>query len=73
MAGLAPSHLRVPAPPDGPTFEPRDMPVPDAPPEGGDQEVYDDKGALLRIEHDDGSVTISLNGDYACKISGIRG
>lgn len=30
--------------------------------EGGDRPVYDDNGAILRIEHADGSITISLDG-----------
>ena len=30
--------------------------------EGGDQHEFDDKGNLLTIEHDDGSITLKLDG-----------
>lgn len=61
MAGLAPSNIRQPPPPPGQAFEARDVAVEDEPP-AGDREVFDDAGALLRIEHDDGSITITMDG-----------
>ena len=34
----------------------------DAADEGGDVPEFDDRGAILRIKHGDGSVTVSLDG-----------
>jgi len=60
VPGLS-SNVRVAEPP------PADMPegievVVDGQDDGNDTPEYDDKGNVLRIEHPDGSITVSLNG-----------
>ena len=60
MAGLAPQNIRLPDPteeaglPDG-------MDVRVETDDGGDQPEFDEDGAIIKIEHDDGSVTVSLD------------
>jgi hypothetical protein len=58
--GLSPS-LRLPPEPPGPAFEASDVVIEEAP-AGADMPVVDDKGAVLKIEHPDGSVTITMDG-----------
>lgn len=59
--GLSPS-IRLPSPPAPQGFsEGSDVDVEDAPPPG-DRGVTNDRGDLLRIEHGDGSLTITLDG-----------
>ena len=59
--GLAPMNIRQPAP-----EEPGAINVPpvhiDFADEGGDRPDIDQDGNVISIEHDDGSITISLDG-----------
>jgi hypothetical protein len=61
MAGLSPS-IRLPGPPPGPSFEGQDVELAPEPDAGADRHVTDDKGAVLKIEHPDGSITIRMDG-----------
>jgi hypothetical protein len=58
--GLSPS-LRLPPEPAGPAFQSSDVVIEEAEP-GADMPVVDDRGAILKIEHPDGSVTITMDG-----------
>lgn len=58
MAGLAPDTLRLDQPTDQPAGEGIIVEIV----EDGDQPVIDTKGAVIEIEHGDGSVSISLDG-----------
>jgi len=63
MAGLANANIRLDQSEDqehGPGHEPMDVHVEDA--DDLDQPEYSDDGALLRIEHPDGAITISMDG-----------
>lgn len=59
MAGLA-GNLRLAPPPAAASPDPADVVVEIEP--GGDAPVIDDKNNILRIEHGDGSITVSLDG-----------
>lgn len=59
MAGLA-GNLRLVPPPAAPPPDPADVIVEIEP--GGDAPVIDEKNNILRIEHGDGSITVSLDG-----------
>ena len=66
MSGLVPDHSpnirldqNAETLPDG---TPVDVQVSDEPAEDVDNEITDDKGNVLKIEHPDGSITISLDG-----------
>ena len=59
--GLAPMNLRQGMPMGDPDDD-SDLVIEDAAPEP-DKFGEDDKGNVVSIEHDDGSITISLNGD----------
>lgn len=59
MSGLA-GNLRLVPPPSAPAPEPADVVVEIEP--GADSPVIDEKNNILRIEHGDGSVTVSLDG-----------
>jgi len=71
MAGLNP-NIRLPGPPEpeGP-HEGTDVIV-EADGEGGDIPQFDDRGAIVKIEHDDGSVTVSLSGKPIAEAQGGR-
>jgi hypothetical protein len=43
-------------------LEPVEVNTSDDPPEGVDQPILDDKGNVIKIEHADGSITISMDG-----------
>ena len=58
--GLSPS-LRLPPEPAGPAFQSSDVVIEEEAP-GADMPVVDDRGAILKIEHPDGSVTITMDG-----------
>jgi hypothetical protein len=58
--GLSPS-IRQPPPPPGERFSDGDVLV-DGDDPGGDRDVTNGAGDLIKIEHDDGSVTITLDG-----------
>ena len=60
MAGLAPSSLRLVPPPEPDLPSPADVHVEVADPD--DAPEFSDDGAILKINHGDGSVTISLDG-----------
>jgi hypothetical protein len=61
MAGLAPGgSLRLVPDPEPGAPPPADVQVEIA--AGGDSPIVDDKQNIVRIEHDDGSITISLDG-----------
>lgn len=61
MSGLAGNaNLRLVPPPGAPTPESADVLVEIEP--GTDAPVIDDKNNILRIEHGDGSITVSLDG-----------
>lgn len=61
MSGLAGNaNLRLVPPPDSAAPAPADVIVEVEP--GGDAPVIDDKNNILRIEHGDGSITVSLDG-----------
>jgi len=63
MAGLAPPNLRLgPQAPPTPAPDPDGIIVEVAEGDGADAPEFDDKGAILRVDHPDGSVTISLDG-----------
>ena len=59
MAGFAPTNLRLVAP--APANDPMGDIVIDAAEDGPDDLQVNDEGQVLRIEHGDGSITISLN------------
>lgn len=59
--GLAPANLRIEQPPEDHVDQPVEVQVNDDP-EGSDREIRDDKGQLIRIEHPDGTITISADG-----------
>jgi len=59
--GLAPMNLRQGMPMGDPTDD-QDIVIEDAAPEP-DKHDEDEKGNIVSIEHDDGSITISMNGD----------
>ena len=59
--GLAPMNIRQPGPQqDTPDGDPIDIEFAD---ESGDKPNVNDKGDTISIEHDDGSITISLDGN----------
>ena len=60
MAGLGFSNIRLVEPGTEPDVDFSDMLG--TPPEGETGKHYNDKGELIRIEHPDGSITISLDG-----------
>ena len=61
MAGLAPHNLRLPDPAqESAPLEEMDIVVEAA--DGPDVPEVDGNGAVIKIEHDDGSVTVSLDG-----------
>jgi len=60
MAGLAPSNIRLVEPGTEPELDFSDLLG--TPPEGEVGKTYNAGGELIRIEHEDGSVTISLDG-----------
>lgn len=59
MSGLA-GNLRLVPPPEASAPDPADVVVEIEP--GGDAPVVDEKNNILRIEHGDGSITVSLDG-----------
>jgi len=61
VPGLSPNLRIVQPEPDELPPEGADVRVEDAP-EGGDVETLDDQGNVLKIDHPDGSITISLDG-----------
>lgn len=61
MAGLAPGTLRLVPPKPSNDFEDGDILI-ETRDDDADQPIFDDKGAVVRIEHADGDVTISLDG-----------
>ena len=60
QAGLGGANIRI-AGPDEPELPPAAEVMVDVAP-GGDVPEINDKGAILRIQHGDGSLTVSLNG-----------
>ena len=60
LPGLSP-NLRLPAE-EPPIGAPQDDIVIELAEEGGDKPTMDEKGNLLTIEHDDGSITLTLDG-----------
>ncbi len=60
LPGLSP-NLRLPAE-EPPMGAPQDDIVIELAEEGGDKPTMDEKGNLLTIEHDDGSITLTLDG-----------
>ena len=61
LAGLSNANLRLVGTPDPTAPEPANIIVEMAP-DSDDNPVIDDKGAIVKIEHGDGSITVSLNG-----------
>ena len=61
MPGLMP-NIRLAGPEEGPMPDPLDVVVEMADESGMDLPEVDEKGNILRIEHGDGSVTVSLDG-----------
>lgn len=61
VPGLVP-NIRVPAPEAPASPGAISVVVDEAPQEGDDVPEFDDSGAIVRIEHGDGSVTVSLDG-----------
>ena len=60
--GLAPMNIRQPAPEAPGAIDASPVQI-DFANEGGDVPEVDDKGNVISIEHDDGSITISLDGN----------
>ena len=60
LPGLSP-NLRLPAE-EPPMGAPQEDIVIELAEEGGDKPTMDEKGNLLTIEHDDGSITLTLDG-----------
>lgn len=61
LAGLSNSNLRIVGQPDPTASEPASIVV-DIAQDGGDMPDIDEKGSILRINHGDGSITVSLDG-----------
>lgn len=61
MAGLAPANLRQPTPDLAPASN--DDVIVEVVEDGGDQNVADPSGNILQINHPDGSITVSLDGN----------
>ena len=60
MAGLMPDSLRLDQP-GAEKFGDGDITIEDAEPKG-DQEELDGQGNVIKVEHGDGSITISIDG-----------
>jgi hypothetical protein len=61
LAGLSNANLRIVGQPDPTAPEPASIVV-DIAQDGGDMPDIDEKGSILRINHGDGSITVSLDG-----------
>jgi hypothetical protein len=61
LAGLSNANLRLVGIPDPTAPEPANVTV-ELAPDGDDTPVIDNKGAIVKIEHGDGSITVSLDG-----------
>ena len=62
LPGIAPMNLRLPGEPDPMLPDATDIIVEMAE-DGGDMPIMDEHGNVLEIEHGDGSISISLDGN----------
>ena len=66
--GLGGANIRLVGP-DAPELPPAAEISVEMAPGGADQPIIDDKGAILRIQHGDGSLSVSLNGQPLGKVA----